>query len=540
MESQPPAEPAAGRSGLLRSTGVVGGMTLVSRVLGLVRDVVFARVFGAGTGMDAFFVANKIPNMLRRFFAEGAFAQAFVPVFTDYRSTRGEAETRALADAVTGVLALALFGITVLGVLAAPVLVFLVAPGFTQDGARFDLSVEMLRWTFPYLLFISLTALAGGILNSHGRFAVPAFTPVLLNVVLIVFAVWLSPRWARPEMALALGVFVAGIVQLAFQLPALARIRMLPRPRLRFDHPGVRRIGVLMLPAIFGSSVAQINVVFDNIIASFLQTGSVSWLYYADRLMEFPLGVFGIALATVILPGLSAQHARRSREGFASMLDYALRLVLLIGIPATAGLAVLATPLIVTIFFGGEFAARDVGMASVALVAYAAGLLGFILVKVLAPGYFSRQDTRTPVRIGVIALGLNMLLNVVFVLGLLRLGFDAPHAGLALATSLAALLNAGLLYRGLRREGVYWAGAGWAALIMRIGLAVSAMVLLLWWLRDVPGDWLALAPLARVGWLALAVCGGAACYFLVLFASGFRPAQLRGFASHGQRSDPSL
>ncbi|MCC5862851.1 MAG: murein biosynthesis integral membrane protein MurJ [Gammaproteobacteria bacterium] len=535
MESPPPAEPAAGRSGLLRSTGVVGGMTLISRVLGLVRDVVFARIFGAGIGMDAFFVANKIPNMLRRFFAEGAFAQAFVPVFTDYRTTRGEAETRALADAVTGVLSLVLFVVTLVGVLAAPVLVFLVAPGFTQDGARFDLSVDMLRWTFPYLLFISLTALAGGMLNSHGRFAVPAFTPVLLNVVLIVFAVWVSPHWTRPEMALAVGVFVAGLVQLGFQLPALARIRMLPRPRLRLDHPGVRRIGVLILPAIFGSSVAQINVVFDNIIASFLQAGSVSWLYYADRLMEFPLGVFGIALATVILPGLSAQHAQRSREGFASMLDYALRLVLLIGVPATAGLAVLATPLVATLFFGGEFAARDVGMASVALGAYAAGLLGFILVKVLAPGYFSRQDTRTPVRVGVIALAVNMVLNVVFVVGLLRLGFDAPHAGLALATSLAALLNATLLYRGLRREGVYWPGSGWPALLLRIGLSVAAMVFLLGWLRELPGDWLALSVWGRIGWLALAVVGGAVCYFVVLFASGFRPAQL-----HGKTPDPSL
>ncbi len=528
MDAQPAPDARSGRRRLLRSTGVVSAMTLLSRILGLVRDVVLARVFGAGIAMDAFFIANKIPNMLRRFFAEGAFAQAFVPVFTDYRSTRSAEETRALGDAITGVLGLALFVITLVGVVAAPVLVFLVAPGFTQDGERFDLSVEMLRWTFPYLLFISLTALAGGMLNSHGRFAVPAFTPVLLNVVLIIFALWLSPRFEEPAMALAVGVFVAGIVQLAFQVPALSRIRMLPRPRLQFRHPGVRRIGTLMLPAIFGSSVAQINVVFDNIIASFLQPGSVSWLYYADRLMEFPLGVFGIALATVILPGLSAHHAKQSREAFSAMLDHALRLVVLIGVPAAVGLIVLATPLIVTIFYGGEFTARDVGMASVALGAYSLGLLGFILVKVLAPGYFSRQDTRTPVRIGVIALGVNMLLNIVFVLTLMRVGFEGPHAGLAAATSLAALLNAGLLYRGLLRDGVYWRGPGWTALMVRVSVAVTVMLVTLLWLRDLPGDWIELALLTRVGWLAIAVLGGALVYFAMLFLTGFRLAQLHG------------
>ena len=535
MESQPSPDGASSRRRLLRSTGVVGGMTLASRILGLVRDVVLARVFGAGIAMDAFFIANKIPNMLRRFFAEGAFAQAFVPVFTDWRSNRSVQESRELGDAVAGVLGLVLFVVTLIGVIAAPVLVFIVAPGFTQDGERFELAVDMLRWTFPYLLFISLTALAGGILNSHGRFAVPAFTPVLLNVVLIVFALWISPGFEQPAMALAVGVFVAGLVQLGFQLPALARIRMLPRPRINFRHPGVRRIGTLMLPAIFGSSVAQINIVFDNIIASFLQAGSVSWLYYADRLMEFPLGVFGIALATVILPGLSRHHASKSSEAFAGMLDYALRLVVLIGVPAAAALAILATPLIVTIFFGGEFTERDVGMASLALGAYSLGLLGFILVKVLAPGYYSRQDTRTPVRIGIIALGANMLLNVVFVLTLLRLDFAGPHAGLAAATSLAALLNAGLLYRGLLRTGVYWRGPGWGLLLLRIAVASAAMAALLLWLSAQPGAWVELTTGARVGWLGANVIGGALCYFAVLFASGFRLPQL-----HGQKSDASL
>jgi putative peptidoglycan lipid II flippase len=520
----PDAESAGQRQAarVLRSTGVVGGMTLVSRIFGLVRDVVFARIFGAGLGMDAFFIANKIPNLLRRFFAEGAFAQAFVPVFTDYRSTREREEVRALADAVAGVLGLVLFAVTAVGVVAAPAVVLVVAPGFAQDGGRFELASDMLRWTFPYLAFVSLTALAGGILNAHRRFAVPAFTPVLLNLVLIAAALWLAPRFERPEMALAVGVFVAGLVQLAFQLPALAAIGMLPRPRLDFRSEGVQRIRRLMLPALLGSSVAQINVLFDNMIASFLQPGSVSWLYYSDRLMEFPLGVFGIALATVILPGLSEHHARKSPEAFSATLDFALRLVLVIGVPAAAALIVLATPLIATIFYGGEFTAEDVAMSAASLAAYAVGLLGFILVKVLAPGYYARQDTRTPVRVAIVALVCNMVLNVVFVVALLRGGYAAPHAGLAAATSIAACLNAALLARGLTREGHYRPGAGWGRLALQVGIATAVMSGGLAWVAHGAGDWLAWPLAVRIGWLAAAVPAGAAVYFAVLFLGGFR------------------
>jgi putative peptidoglycan lipid II flippase len=527
MDAPPAPDASAGRSRLLRSTGVVSGMTLLSRILGLVRDVVFARLFGAGLGMDAFFVANKIPNMLRRFFAEGAFAQAFVPVFTDYRSTRGEAQTRELADAVTGVLALVLFVVTLLGVLAAPALVFLVAPGFAQNGERFDLSVEMLRWTFPYLMFISLTALAGGILNAHGRFAVPAFTPVLLNVVLIAFALWLSPRFAQPEMALAIGVFAAGLVQLVFQFPALARIRLLPRPRLNLQHPGVRRVGALMLPAIFGSSVAQINVVFDNIIASFLQAGSVSWLYYADRLMEFPLGVFGIALATVILPNLSRQHAARSPAEFSRTLDWALRMVVLIAAPAAVGLCLLAGPMLTTLFYGGRFGIEDTGMARLSLVAYGLGLPGFMLVKVLVPGYFARQDTRTPVRYGVIALAANMVMNVVFVLAWLRLDRPGAHAALALATSLSAFINAGLLYQGLRRSAILEPAPGWGRFLLRVGVACGVMAMILVEASPAAAAWFEASLPTRVLWLSALVTAGAATYFATLFAAGLRPAMLR-------------
>jgi len=526
MTSTSPAAPENGQ--VLRSTGVVGSMTLISRVLGLVRDVVLARVFGAGLAMDAFTIANKIPNLLRRFFAEGAFAQAFVPVFSDYRTRCSEAEGRRLADHVAGALGLVVCAVTLLGVLAAPVFVFVVAPGFADDGERFGLSAAMLRWTFPYLLFISLTAMAGGILNSQGRFWVPAFAPVFLNLVLIGFALGVAPRLDEPAMALAFGVFVAGAVQLAFQLPALRAIRMLPRPRLDLRHPGVRRVGRLMLPALFGSSVAQINVIVDNIIASFLATGSVSWLYYADRLMEFPLGVFGIALATVILPGLSRHHAQGNPQAFAATLDYALRLVALIALPAALGLVLLAAPMIATIFLGGAFGGADVTMAAFALAAYGAGLPGFILVKVLAPAYYSRQDTRTPVKIAVLALLANMGLNVVFVLMLLRVGFAGPHAGLAAATALAAFLNAALLYAGLVRGGFYRPHAGWGALAVRVAIACLVMSGVLVWLREQPRAWSGLGLAERIGWLGLAVLAGALAYFSALFASGFRLAHLHG------------
>ena len=516
-----------GAGALLRSTSTVSAMTLLSRILGLVRDIVFARFFGAGMTMDAFFVANKIPNMLRRFFAEGAFSQAFVPVISEYRSTRSHEEVQALVDRVAGTLGALLFVITAVGVLASPVLVLVFAPGFIGDDGRFDLTAAMLRLTFPYLLFISLTALAGGILNTFGRFGVPAFTPVLLNVTLIGFAVFVAPRVAEPGMALAAGVFAAGLVQLVFQLPFLARIRALPRPRWGRRDKGVRRVGRLMLPVLFGSSVAQINILIDNQIASFLGEGRISWLYYSDRLMEFPLGVFGIALATVILPGLSTHHARNETGAFSATVDWALRLVLLIGLPAALGLAVLAGPLIVTLFFGGEFTAFDVRMARLSLIAFSFGLLGFILVKVLAPAYFSRQDTKTPVRIAVVALACNLVLNLVFVVTLVRLGAEGTHAGLALATSIAAFVNAALLYRGLIAGGVLVHGAGWPALIVRIILGCAVMVAVVLWL-DRPADWwLAAGTGSRVAWLALLVTGGGGAYALALVASGLRPRHLR-------------
>lgn len=516
---------------LFRSTMTVGGMTMLSRVLGLLRDVVLARLFGAGAGADAFFVAFRIPNFLRRLFAEGAFSQAFVPVLSEYKTRRDDVEVRRLLDHVSGTLTVVLFIVTLVGVIGAPLLITVFAPGFIDDGGKFTLTVAMVRITFPYILFISLTALAGGVLNSYGRFAIPAVTPVLLNLSLIVAAVWLAPQMERPVMALAWGVFIAGVAQLLFQLPFLARLGLLPRPRLNLwrnrRHEGVRRISRLMMPAIFGSSIVQINLLFDTLIASFLATGSVSWLYYSDRLVEFPLGVFGIALATVILPALSRQHASTATADYARTLDWGLRLVILIGLPAAVGLLVLAGPMIVAIFQYGEFTAHDVLMARASLMAYAIGLMGFILIKVLASAYYARQDTRTPVRIGIIAMLVNMVLNVVFVVPWVWLDSPAPHAGLALATSLSAFLNAALLYRGLSRQGTLRSEPGWPGFLLRVSLAALFMSGVLFWGSGTVESWLPMSLVERVSRLVLWVSIGAIIYFVVLALLGVRPSQFR-------------
>lgn len=519
--------PAGSARGLLKSTSVVSFMTLLSRILGLVRDIVFARFFGATIVMDAFIVANRIPNMLRRFFAEGAFSQGFVPVMARYREQHEHDEARQLIDAVAGTLGIVLFGITLIGVIAAPLLVLAVAPGFVGDDGRFELATLMLRFTFPYLLFVSLTAFAGGILNTYGRFAVPAFTPVILNIVLIGFAVWLAPLLDEPGLALAYGVFVAGVIQLLFQLPFLAALKTLPRPKWLPGHAGVRRIGQLMLPAIFGSSVAQINVLLGGVIASLLGVGKISLLYYSDRLMEFPLGLFGIALATVILPHLSRQHASESKKEFAETVDWSMRLVFLIAVPAAIGLVMLAGPLVATIFFGGEFSANDVRLAAISLQAFSLGLIGFSVVKILAPAYFAREDTRTPVRIGLIALLVNFLLSVILAWWLTAIGYDATHAGLALAISIAAILNAYLLYRGLKNDGIIAHGKGWLLLAGRYAIANFAMILCLLVLARPLEWWLAADAWARSGWLGLTVVCGAASYFVALLLAGLRPNQLR-------------
>ena len=525
-EAEAPVRGGFGRR-MLKSTSVVSAMTLLSRILGLVRDIVFARMFGATIVMDAFIVANRIPNMLRRFFAEGAFSQGFVPVMARYRERHGHDEAREFVDAVAGTFGLVLFIITLIGVIAAPLLVLIVAPGFVGEDGRFDLATAMLRFTFPYLIFISLTAFAGGVLNTYGKFGAAAFTPVILNMALIASALWLAPQLAEPGMALAYGVLVAGIVQLVFQVPFLAKINAVPKPRWRPGHEGVKRAMKLMLPAIFGSSVAQINVLLGGIIASLLGVGKISLLYYSDRLMEFPLGLFSIALATVTLPYLARQAANQSMADFAATVDWSMRLVVLIATPAAVGLIVLAGPLVATIFFGGEFTPFDVEMTALSLQAFAAGLIGFSFVKVLAPAYFAREDTRTPVKFGLIALAINFALSVFLAWWLTRIGFAATHAGLALAISIAALFNAWLLFRGLGREGVLAPGPGWPALVVRVILANVAMITCLYFMHRPLDWWLTTGIWDRVLWLGIVVFAGAVSYFVVLFALGVRPSQFR-------------
>lgn len=512
---------------LLRSTALVSAMTLLSRVLGFLRDMVIARYFGAEAATDAFFVANRVPNLLRRLFAEGAFSQAFVPVLTEYRTRESEAAVRELIDRVAGTLGLILMAVTAVGVLAAPLLVLAFAPGWADQPEQRVLAGDMLRITFPYILFISLTALGGSILNTYGRFGVPAFTPVLLNLAIIAAAIWLAPHLERPITALAWAILVAGVAQLLFQLPFLSRLKRLPRPRWGWRHGGVRRVMKLMVPALFGSSVAQINILFDTLIASFLAVGSVSWLFYADRLLEFPLGIFGIALGTVILPSLSRRHAENAPEAFSDTLDWALRWVTVLGVPAAAGLLLLAGPILTTLFQYGEFTPRDARMAAWALMAYSLGLFGFLLVKVLTPGYYARQDTRTPVRIGIIAMVSNMGLNVAFVVPMVQLGYQAPHVGLAVATALSAFINAGMLWRGLWVTGIWRPGRGWSLLLLRVALACAAMVAALVLLHEPPAQWSQWPAFQRVVHLALLIGTAVVVYFGVLWALGVRPTFLR-------------
>ena len=505
---------------LLKSTLSVSSMTLLSRVFGLVRDVVIAYFFGARDNTDAFFVAFKIPNYFRRLFAEGGFSQAFVPILSEYKSRNSEAETRDLIDYVCGTLAGVLFMVSLVGVLAAPVFIYLFAFGFSNQPDKFELTVQMLRITFPYLMLISLTAMAGGILNSYKRFTVPAFTPVLLNISLIACTVLLAPHLEQPVIALAIGVLLAGIVQLGFQLPFLIRIGHLPRPRFNWQHKGVRRVVKLMIPTLFAGSIAQLNIIIDMMIASWLVSGSISWLYYSDRLMEFPLGVFGIALATVILPNLSEKHAEGSSQHFSRMLDWALRWVFLIGVPASLALIVLAKPMLATIFQYGEFTAHDVEMGQKSLIAYAIGLLGLILIKVLSNGFFARQDTRTPVKVALKAMFANLILNLLLV-------FPLQHAGLALATSIAASLNAAMLFYFLRKQNVLRPEPGWFKFILQILFACVSMGSVLIALSPEPSFWGVASTFDRVLQLSILILAGTSSYFASLYIAGVRIGQLK-------------
>lgn len=518
--SMPPAGPAAKNHSLWRSTFIVSAMTLLSRIAGLVRDMVFMNLFGASRLMDAFLVAFKIPNFLRRLFAEGAFSQAFVPVLSEVRTQRGDAEVRRLIDHVAGSLALILGGLSVVAVVFSPAIIFVFAPGFRGDELKFGLAADMLRITFPYLLLISLTAFAGGILNTYNRFGASSFTPVLMNLVMIATAIWLAPLLSTPIMALAWGVLISGIVQLGFQWWPLRRINLVPKFRPDFKDPDVKRILTLMVPAMFGVSVSQINLLLDTVLASFLVTGSVSWLYTAERLTELPLGLIGIAVATVILPTLSAKHAQKSDAEFRATIDWALKVIVMVGVPASLAMGILAEPLLASLFHHGEFDSEDVRKSALALQALSGGILAFMLIKIFAPAFYARQDTRTPVRIGIIAMVANMVFNLMLV-------WHLAHVGLSLASTLSAFLNAGLLYHGLHKKGIYRLDAHWVPILIRFALANAAMVGVLLWVTPDSGWWLAGHGFTRVGWVLLICVAGVATYGAALLAVGFRPRELR-------------
>jgi putative peptidoglycan lipid II flippase len=507
---------------LIKSGVVVSSMTLVSRVLGLVRDIVIANLMGAGAAADLFFFANKIPNFLRRLFAEGAFAQAFVPVLTEYEKTKSRDQVKELISAVSGTLGTIITIITILGVLGSSVITALFGFGWFlewwHDGAeayKFELASDMLKITFPYLWFITFTALSGAILNTLGKFAIAAFTPVFLNIAIIGCAVYMSPQLQQPEIGLAVGVLLGGVIQFLFQIPFLKKENLLVKPTWNWYHPGVVKIRTLMIPALFGVSVSQINLMLDTFIASFLETGSISWLYYSDRLLEFPLGLFGIAIATVILPSLSSSHVSQSPHVFAKTLDWGMRSVFFLGFPAMLGLIVLAEPMLRVLFMRGEFDVQDVSMSAMSLCAYGSGLLSFMLVKVLAPGYYSRQDTKTPVKYGIIAMVSNMVLNIIFAI-------PFGYVGLAIATSLSATLNAGLLWFGLYKSGVYQLQQDSLSVLLRIICSGIVMALLLLIMTPDLDKWSELNFVQAAIYLSALVLGGALSYLISNVVFGLR------------------
>lgn len=501
--------------GLVKSTAVVITMTMISRVFGFIRDTVTANLFGASAAFDAFSVAFKIPNFMRRLFAEGSFSQAFVPVLSEYQKKKEHEDIQRFINAMSGTLGVVLLGVTLLGVVGAPWVVRVFAPGFATSGDRFDLAVSLLRITFPYLLLVSLTAFSGAILNTYSRFWVAAFTPVFLNLTMIAAAIWLSPHMQVPIMGLAWGVFAAGAVQLLFQWPFLRQLKLLPRPQVNFKDPGVRRVLKLMVPALFGVSVGQVNLLIDTLFASLLAVGSVSWLYYSDRLMEFPLGVFGVAISTVILPHLSRHHAAQSERAFSLTLDWALRAVLIIGIPAAVVLAVLSGPMLSTLFQYGHFKAHDVLMARKSLTAFAIGITPFMLVKILAAGFYAKQDLRTPVRIGVIAMVANAILNVSLI-------WPLAHAGIALSTSLAALVNSGCLFYYLRQRGLYTPRDGWSVFGLRLLASNVVLVAFLWVGSGSMSTWLVSGAVWRFSHLLGLLGSSVVLYFAMLWLCGIR------------------
>lgn len=515
-----PSASSVKKTSLFRSTLLVSFMTMLSRVLGFGRDVCIAQLFGAAAGIDAFFVAFKIPNFMRRLFAEGAFSQAFVPILADYQQNESEAEMKRFLARIVGNLFLVLLGVTFLAVLASPYVIMVFAPGFKSDGARFILATDMLKITFPYLLLISMTALSGAILNTFGRFGVPAFTPVFLNIILIVAAYFFAPYFYTPELALAYGVFFAGIVQLAFQLPFLFHAGLLVKPKIDWQHKGVRKVLTLMLPALFGVSVVQLNLLLDTVFASFLPVGSVSWLYYSDRLTFFPLGVFGVAISTVILPRLSREHASKSSEQYSAALDWGMRVILLIALPSTLGLILFSKPLLMSLLGYGKFSAHDLLMTQQSLTTFSLGITGFMLIKILGSAFYATKNIKTPVKVGVLAVILNTFLCLLFIKPL-------AHAGLALASSLAGVFNASCLLVLLLKRKIYQPSAGWVAFLGQL-LISNAVLGGLLYLMTSTLDLSTLSAFLRLSSLILMVLLAVIVYFMALFVVGIRVSHFRG------------
>lgn len=509
------------QTSLLRSTSLVAIMTFLSRILGLVRDMLIAQIFGASGGMDAFYVAFKIPNFMRRLFAEGAFSQAFVPVLSEYQQNRAREEVRTFLARIAGTLTAVLFIVTIVGIVAAPLIIRIFAPGFGGDSERFALASAMLQLTFPYLMLISLTGMAGAILNTYGYFGVPAFTPVFLNISMIACALYLSPYCAVPVVGLAWGVLIAGIVQLLFQIPFLYRRDLLIKPQLHRNDEGVKKVLRLMVPALFGVSVAQINLLIDTIFASFLQVSSVTWLYYTDRMVDFPLGVFGVAIATVILPHLSRRQAEQNKESFSQALDWGLRLLLLIGIPAGLGLAMFAMPAIATCFAYGKYTAFDVLQTQKSLITLAIGVPGFMMVKVLASGFYACQNIKTPVKIGALAMLVNSILCAVLI-------FPMQHAGLTLASSIASYVNCGVLLVLLVRRKIFQLQPGWGRFLLQLFLANTAVAVYLLVNGTDVNTWMTWARLARFGWLLGHIMVATLIYVVSLGICGMRISHFRG------------
>ncbi|WP_312318266.1 murein biosynthesis integral membrane protein MurJ [Acinetobacter variabilis] len=513
------------RMALWRSTVIVSAMTMLSRVLGLVRDVVLLNVFGAGKDFDTFVVAFRIPNFFRRLFAEGAFSQAFIPVLTEYKTNRTHAEVQILISRVFGCLATFMTTLTMIAIIAAPVIMYIYAPGFHGDEAKFALATDMFRLTIPYLLFMSLTAFASSILNSYGSFSTPAFAPVLLNIAMIAGALWLTPFMAEPIMALGWAVVIAGILQLAIQIPELWRKNLLIPPKVDFKHEGVDRIMKLMLPALFGVSVTQINLLLNTVWASFMQDGSVSWLYSAERMTELPLGLIGVAIGTVILPSLSTQHTEKNPEKFRGMMDWAAKVIVLVGLPASIALFMLSTPIIQALFERGQFTFEDTQMTALALQCMSGGVIAFMLIKVFAPGFYAQQDTRTPVRVGLMAVAANAILNVIFIGFFKLIHWEAEHMALALASTGSAMVNAGLLYFYLHQRNIFRFGAHWKKIFMQFMFAnvvmIAALAYALSWYNGDVSQWM------RVLEVLILCVVGVVAYLAALVAAGFRPRHIK-------------